>query len=162
MVIPRHYLLWACLLAWPLGLVACAHGYIAGTAIADTANNREIYQLVGHVRQALQERDAPALLAMVSSRYFEDNGTVDPRDDYGYVELKEKLLKDSLDTAKEVYISFDVHEIVVEGNYAYADVRYSSRTRLDLPAGRLWDTHGDFDRIEFAREGNTWKIMSGL
>jgi hypothetical protein len=145
-----------------LALSSCLHGYIAGTAVVDTPSNREVYQIIHRARQALQERDAATLLSLISTRYFEDNGTVDPRDDYGYTELKERLLKDSMDTAKEVYVSFDVHEIVAHGDYAYADVRYTSRTRLDLPAGRLWDTHGDFDRIELRREDQSWKIISGL
>ncbi len=143
-------------------LAACRHGLLPGTAVTDTPDNRAIYLLLGRVREALQERDAPTLLAMVSTHYFEDNGTIDPRDDYGYTELKERLLKDSMDTAKEVYVSFEVHEIGVQGDHAFADIRYNSRTRLELPAGRLWDSHGDFDRIEFVREGTVWKISSGL
>jgi hypothetical protein len=149
-------------LSAPLAPLGCRHGYLPGTQVVDTPDNRTLYQMLGRIREAFQERDAVTLLEMVSPRYFEDNGTVDPRDDYGYTELKERLLKDSMDTAKEVYVSFEVHEIGVSGDRAYADIRYNSRTRLELPAGRLWDTHGDFDRIEFAREDNVWKIVSGL
>ena len=141
---------------------ACAHSNIPGTQVRDTEQNREIYTILVKIRVALEERDASTLLSLVSPRYFEDFGTPDPRDDFGYVELKEKLLKDTMDTTKEMHVSIELHEIAIEGEYAYADVRYDSRARLELPAGRLWDTHTDFDRLRFHREDNAWKIISGL
>jgi hypothetical protein len=145
-----------------LGAGACAHSYIEGTQVIDTDENREILSIIRKARDALQARDPNTLLSMVSTRYFEDNGTPDPRDDYGYVELKEKLVKDSLETAKEVVVDIQIFEINVDGDNAYADIRYSSRTRLEMPSGRVWDTHRDFDRLQFVREDGTWRIVSGL
>ena len=146
-----------------MGLAAgCGHAFIEGTTIRDTDANREIYELVSRVREALERRDSETLVGMVSTQYFEDNGTPDARDDYGYVELKEKLLQDSLNSTKEMYLTFTLHDVVVKENYAYADIRYNSRARIDLPAGRVWDTHQDFNRLEFRRENNVWRIISGL
>ncbi|HET6345790.1 MAG TPA: hypothetical protein VFH51_12715 [Myxococcota bacterium] len=145
-----------------LGAGACAHSYIEGTQVVDTDENREILSIIRKARDALQARDSNTLLSMVSTKYFEDNGTPDPRDDYGYVELKEKLVKDSLETAKEVVVDFQIFDINVDGDNAYADIRYSSRTRLEMPSGRVWDTHRDFDRLQFVREDGTWRIVSGL
>lgn len=141
---------------------ACAHTYIEGTQIPDTAENREVMEVVGKVREALEKRDKETLLSMVSPSYFEDNGTVDAKDDYGYVDLKEHILHDSLDITKEMYLSFDIHEVVVDGNQAHADVRYVSRARIALPSGSLWDTQRDFDRIELRREDGNWRVVSGL
>ena len=146
-----------------VAIVACAHSYIPGTKIRDTPDNHQIYEILTKIRDTFETRDAAGLLAMVSTTYFEDNGTPNPTDDYGYAELQERILKDCMDTAKEVYVSFEIHEIVIHGDYAYADLRYTSRTRLEFPAGRLWDSHRDFNRIEFKREqNNTWRIISGL
>lgn len=140
----------------------CAHQLIPGTQVLDTPQTREIYDVVVKLRHCLQDRDAANLMTLISPAYFEDNGTPDPRDDYGYLELKERLVHDSLDAAKEFVVSFQIFDIVIDGNIAHADVRYSSRTRLELPAGRLWDTNRDFDRIEFLREDGIWRITSGL
>jgi hypothetical protein len=101
-------------------------------------------------------------LSIVSTSYFEDNGTPDPRDDYGYTELSTRILPDSLAVAKEMHVSFVVHEIVVTGEHAHADIRYNSRARLELPSGTLWDSHREFNRVVFARENHAWRIVSGL
>ena len=153
---------------WCVGLallcapVACAHRLIPGTQAVDTPQTREIYALIVKVRDCLQRRDADGLMAMVSKAYFEDNGTPDPKDDYGYLELKGRLAQDSLQAAQELWVSFQVFDIVVERDYAHVDMRYSSRARLELPSGRLWDTTRDFDRLEFVREEGVWRIISGL
>lgn len=143
-------------------LGACAHGRLPGTQIPATDANREIFAIVQKAAAAFAERDGAALLALVSPRYFEDNGTPQREDDYGYAELKDKILPESLQAAKEIFVDVEVQDIAVEGDRAHADLRYSSRTQLQLPAGSIWDTHREFNRIELAREEGTWKITSGL
>ena len=141
---------------------ACAHSMIEGTNVRDTDENRAIFNQIVKVRTALQTRDPNMLLGVVSTQYFEDCGTPDPTDDYGYHELKDKIMADALQNAKEVFVNFQVFDIQVRGDQGRADLRYNSRTRLDLPAGQLWDSHRDFDRLEFIREKGEWKIISGL
>ena len=98
----------------------------------------------------------------MSPLYFEDNGTAQREDDYGYEELKSKILPDAMNVAQEVHVDFQVHDIVVQGDRAHADVRYTSRARLELPSGSLWDSHKEFNRIELARQNDRWQIVSGL
>jgi hypothetical protein len=119
-------------------------------------------RILYEVREAMEARDADRLLAHVSEDYFEDNGTPKPEDDYGFKELKSSVLPQSLSHTTEVHLSLEVHEVVVEGDRARADVRYDSRVHLDMPSGALWDSHKEFNRVEFAREGGTWRIISGL
>lgn len=145
-----------------MGGTSCAHATIAGTQVQDTAANRQVYATLMQAREALERRDAEALLALISPRYFEDNGTPDPHDDYGYLELREKLVGQALKTAQDVSVSMQVYDIAVDGDHAWADLRYTSRVRLELPGGRLWDSHRDFDRIEFVRENGRWCIVRGL
>lgn len=141
---------------------ACAHSMLEGTNIRETPDTRAIYDVIVTVRRSLQTRDPNTLMSVVSTQYFEDCGTPDPTDDYGYTELKEKIMTDALEQAKEVFVAFQVFDIQVNGNLARADLRYNSRTRMEFPAGQLWDTHRDFDRIEFLREEGKWRITSGL
>lgn len=140
----------------------CAHANLPGTQIRDTQITREIYQTLVEVKEALETRDADKLIAHVSRSYFEDNGTPDPKDDYGFLELRESLLADALGTAKDLSLSVQIYDIEVDGDRAWADLRYMSRARLEFPSGRLWDSHRDFDRIEFLREDGQWLIVRGL
>ncbi len=143
-------------------LGACAHGRIPGTQIPDTKDNREVLAVVRKAIDALAQRDAPALLSVISTKYFEDNGTPDPKDDYGYEQLKDKILSDTFAATKEMFVEVDVQNVVIQGNTAYADIRYGSRARLELPTGTQWDSHRDFDRIRLDREDGTWKIIGGI
>ncbi len=143
-------------------LGACAHGLIPGTQIRDTKDNKEVLAVVQKAMQAIANRDGPTLLSLVSTKYFEDNGTPDPKDDYGYEQLKNKVLSDTFAATKEMFIEVDVQDIVVHGDSAYADVRYNSRARIDVPTGEQWDSHRDFDRVRLDREDGTWKIIGGL
>ncbi|MBI3179742.1 MAG: hypothetical protein HYZ27_08770 [Deltaproteobacteria bacterium] len=142
--------------------LACAHSYIPGTRVRDTSENREVVDLLEKVRTAMEARNAEQILALVSSRYFEDNGTIDPEDDFGFEELRAKFLPESLAAAQEVHLSFEIHAVEIEGDRAHADIRYNSRARFKLPAGSLWDSHREFNRVEFAREDGSWRIVSGL
>ena len=145
-----------------LAAAACSHSTLPGTRIRDTTGNRQIFGLLEELRDAFERRDSAHLLSMLSPMYFEDNGTPSPQDDYGFLELRERLLEETLNLAKEVHLSLEIYDIVVQGDYAFADVRYSSRARLELPEGRLWDSHRDFNRLEFVRESGAWKVISGL
>ena len=158
--VPRLLFGLAMLAALPL--TGCAHTTIPGTSVPDRPDQRAIFDVLVKIRENFERRDPDALLALVSRRYFEDNGTPDPRDDYGYIELHDKLLHESMALAKEVYLSFEVYDIIVHGDSAVADVRYVTRTRLDFPSGRLWDNHRDFNRIDLSREDGNWRITGGL
>lgn len=140
---------------------ACGHKYIPGTRVEDTKDNHAIYDIIEDVRTGLELRDAEKILAHVSPQYFEDMGTPDQADDYGFSELKQKMT-DSFVATSEMHIVLEIHAINVEGKQAIADVRYASRARIELPSGGLWDTHREFNRLDFAREDGAWKIISGL
>lgn len=151
------------LVLWAWGLcAACAHAMLPGTQVPDTHATREIFHTLVAVREAMEARDVDKLLTFVSPHYFEDNGTPDPKDDYGYLELRENLMRDALGTAKDLSLDMQLYDIEIRGEHAWADLRYVSRARLEFPSGRLWDSHRDFDRVEFAREEGAWRIVRGL
>ncbi|MCK5688922.1 nuclear transport factor 2 family protein [Myxococcota bacterium] len=145
-----------------LSLSGCAHQTIAGTSIIDTEENRQIVDSLKAYRDALQKLDADAIIALVSPKYFEDSGTPSPKDDYGYAEFRDQILPRSMAAADEIHLSFDIHEVIVKETIAWADIRYSSRAKLKLPAGSMWDSHQEFNRITFVLEDGKWKIISGL
>ena len=145
-----------------LGAVGCAHAVIPGTKVVDTEENREVVDVVRRAQEAMKSRDLNGLIAVISKSYFETLGNSDPKDDYGYQELTERILPRSFSTAKEIQLNFEIHDVVIEGADAFADIRYHSRAKLELPAGTLWDSHREFSRIRLSREGQQWLITGGL
>lgn len=140
----------------------CAHKMIPGTKVKASKENMAVYEVMQQARLALEERNLEKVISFISPQYFEDLGTPDPNDDFGYAELTQKILPESLKVAKEVHIAFQIYDIVVIGNRATADIRYTSRARLELPVGSQWTSHKDFDRIELVRTDGKWLIIKGL
>ena len=151
------------LIALACTAIGCAHGTIEGTTVPDTEENRPVLEVLKTYRTAMQERDADKIISLVSSEYFEDMGTIDQSDDYGYQHLTEKIIPNSLQVAQEVYLTFEIHKIEVDGNSAWADVRYNARAKLELSSGDMWESHKDFNRIELLmNEQGRWVIKAGL
>ena len=90
-------------------------------------------------------------------------GTIDQSDDYGYQHLTEKIIPNSLQVAQEAYLTFEIHNIHVDGDSAWADVRYNARAKLGLSSGDIWESHKDFNRIELLmNDKGRWMIKAGL
>jgi len=147
-----------------LSATACSTRYIGNTRIEDTEVNREILRVVEQYRRAFEDRDVERLLALTSDRYFEDPGTPhDPADDYDKAGLRERLLA-SFAKLKEHRLAIDVRKVELsdDENDAAVDFRFDYRYRLDLPQAGEWREQTDLNRLELRREGETWKIVSGL
>ncbi|MBC7794405.1 MAG: hypothetical protein H7Z43_11935, partial [Clostridia bacterium] len=115
-------------------LAACAHKYLPGTRVNDTKESRVIFGIIEDVRTGMELRDASKILGHVSAQYFEDLGTPDQADDYGFAELKNKMTE-SFASTTEMHIVLELHAINIDGKHAIADVRYASRARIELPSG---------------------------
>lgn len=147
------------LLAFAAG--ACAHSKIPRTNIDDTDENREILKLVEEYQRAFEQRDAGAVLALVSPRFYEDNGNTDRSDDYDYNGLQESLSKDFART-KAMQLEVRVDAIEVDDELAFAELYYTYRAQNEYPAGLQWDTGSDRTRLRFERHDERWLIVGGL
>ena len=142
---------------------ACATNHIEGTEISDTKPNREIWDRVMEYRKAVEERDAEHLLAMVSRKYFENGSTTDETvDDYGYDELRERVLADFKDHVVEVQMRIMMRRIDIDGDRAHADYEYFYNFKYTEGGMSGWKPKNDFNRLEFVREDGAWKIAGGL
>jgi ketosteroid isomerase-like protein len=155
---PGHRLLAATLLA---ALAACSPRRIPGTDIPDTADTRAITQVLERFRVAVERRDAAAVLALVSPRYFDDAGTADPSDDLDYAGLSRALPAD-LARVSNVRVELKVADIKVDGDRAQAYMRYDARYRIVTRSGEVAKAQNDVNRIQLVREKDDWKIASGL
>ena len=87
----RHVVLATLAAALATGCAARASN-IPGTKINNDKVNRDVIEAVEQYRIAVEKADAEGLFLMASDRYFEDSGTPQGADDYGYDGLKDVLV----------------------------------------------------------------------
>jgi len=144
-----------------LALAACAGRRIPGTDIKDNADTRAVVAAIDAYRQAAERRDAGAVLALVSPKYFDDAGTPDPGDDVDYAQLK-KRLTDDYQKVTAIRLEMGVKKIEVEGDRAAAYVFYDEHYRITTKAGEIAKQASDQHRMQLVRESGAWKFVSGL
>ncbi len=153
------------ILAWTLAalLAGCHKETIPGTDIALDDERRAVWQVVERYRQAVEERDVDAIMALVSTEYFDNAGTTDTNeDDYGYPTLRERVLPVLRENIRKVHFDIRVRSLEVHGNRAYVEYEYFLRFLYSEGGKDGWVTKNDFNRLELVREDGTWKIVSGL
>ncbi len=140
---------------------ACSPRRIPGTDIKDNADTRAIVALIDAYRRAAEQRDAGAVLALVSQKYFDDAGTSDPADDVDYQALKGRLT-DDYGRITALRLDIGVKGVDVEDDRAHALVFYEERYRVATKAREVAKQASDQHRMSFIREGGAWRFLSGL
>ncbi len=92
-------------------LTGCGPGYIQNTKIPATARNKAVYAVLQAYHDAITKGQWSRLLKLVSPRFHETRGTSDPSDDYGYEELRKKLLSPDFQKVKVLRYTFKVEKI---------------------------------------------------
>ncbi len=143
-------------------LLSACHtiSYIPGTKVADTKANRDIVQRIEEYRLAMQERDAPKLLAMAHPNYYEDSGTPVGSDDYGYPGLK-RVLDTRLPAIRALRYALQIRNITLEGKRATVDIRYDVSFQIATELGDRWTRKQDDKRMELEYDGGRWLFLSG-
>jgi hypothetical protein len=142
---------------------ACAANQIDGTTIADTEENRAIYDLVQAYREAIEQRDVHLLASLISPNYFENSSTTATDvDDYGYEALREKVLPLLQDNIKAVQYRIRLTRIEVRGDRASADFEFWLKFLYAEGGREGWRVQNNFNRLEFLRGPDGWKISGGL
>ena len=141
---------------------ACATmNLIPGTKVKDSKINRELIDVCERYRKALEERDAPTLLAMASAHYYEDSGTPKGDDDYGYDGLKDVLTK-RLAALRTVRYNIEYRNVEIVGNHAKVDIRYDASFQIATEMGDRWERKLNDKRIELENDGRRWLFVSGM
>ena len=141
--------------------LACSGRRIPGTDIKDNADTRAIVAVIDQYRAAAERRDAAAVMALVSRKYFDDAGTPDPADDIDYDQLAKRL---GTDFAKIAALKLDigVKGVDVDDDRASAYVYYDEHYRIATGSGEVARQASDAHRMQFVRESGAWKFASGL
>jgi ketosteroid isomerase-like protein len=144
-----------------LSATGCAPRRLPGTEIPDTDDTRAILQVVETYRQAMQRRDAGAVLPLVAPDYFDGAGTPEPADDLDRVGLEQQLPKD-LAHMEGLRLDMRVRDIRVEGDLARAEFSFDAYYRVTTPTGKVPRRDTDVHQMTLRRNGPRWLITSGL
>lgn len=146
-----------------LGFFGCGHSsFLPGTTVPDTPVNREILETVEAYRTRLVEKNIEGLLLLASKNYFEDSGTPQADDDYGYQGLRQ-MLKSRLGRLKSIRYQVRYRSVKLQGNRAEVEVLIDGSFELEAEAGDQYRRVSDFHRFKLEKTDNgKWKFLSGM
>jgi hypothetical protein len=140
---------------------ACGPRNIPGTEIRSTPDSRAVYDVVMKYREALEKRDVPAIVALVSPAYYDTAGTPDPADDLDRTRLEASLAQD-LARTDSVKLDFTMRRIDVTGDEAVAEIFYDQFYRVKTPTTSVPRRDSDVQRLKLKRIDGQWRFVSGL
>lgn len=155
-------------------VAGCAHhsSRIAGTKIADDPVNRTLIDVMEGYRAAVESKDSEALILMASPEYYEDRGTVESSDDYGFAKLRE-ILEGRFQLASEVRYSLRYDRIqrscpnggsaIEKGCRAHVEVQIdASYTVNDARGEPFRKDKRDQNELVLVYTGDKWLFTSGM
>jgi hypothetical protein len=142
-------------------LAACAHGPIPGTNVPDTPENRAVLQVLANYKQAMEARDANALLSLAAPGYFDKGDPTRPADPHDLPGLQRTVPRD-FSGVRALKLDIDVRNLKIDGDRAQVDFFGVMRYAVAVPNGEKWFTESDDQRMKFVRIDGDWKISSGM
>ncbi len=140
----------------------CGGELIPNTDVPDTAENREAIRFVERYRHAVEQRDVGGILALVSPRFYDDNGTPTTDDDRDLDRLRQELAELS-DRLLDVRYEMRYRRVTHEPSRVLVDYTYTSSFKIATPEGDHWETRLNDNRIELVRDDEgELQIMSGI
>lgn len=145
------------------GFVGCAHdANLPGTTVPDTPANRAILETIENYRTRLVERNVEGLLLLASKNYFEDSGTPQADDDYGYEGLRH-ILTHRLGRLKSIRYQIRYKAVKVQGKKAHVEVLIDGSFELTAEVGDQYRRISDFHEFVMDEAGDgKWKFVSGM
>jgi hypothetical protein len=144
--------------------IACSKTYIPNTDVEDSSDNRKVVLFCEKYRHAVEDKNVAELLKMASSSYFEDGGNTKPEDDYDYSGLKEYLTQTFVKTTGIRYEIRYRRVTFTETQHVYVDYTYAAAYKV--PGAKddnaEWRHKVADNRLDLVRDGETFKIVSGM
>ena len=142
-----------------LAVLACSHN-IAGTSIPDDPQTRALLDVLNKYKEAMEERNAPAVLALAAPGYYDTSRVTRPID---YPALQKELPAD-LGRLSGVRLELTIKDVKIDGKKANVDYFQVLRYAVRLPdGGEKWEpVQSDDARMKFVEMDGVWKIASGL
>ncbi len=143
-------------------LVACGARRIPGTDLEDNEDTRAILQVMEQYRAAVEARDAPGVLRLVSESFKDDGGTAHPEDRMDYADLQKKLPV-QLAKLDEVKLDLNVRKIEIQSANNTASAVYTYNLSFRMPRlNNKPQSESEIKKMWFKRDKGGWKIASGI
>lgn len=142
----------------------CTTHYIPNTDVEDTSENREAITFCEKYRKAVERRDVPSLLAMISPKYYEDGGNADASDDLDYQGVRDYMTKE-FGKAKAIRYEIRYRKVSWSNDKQRAHVDYTYSASYKIPAiddKDEWRRTVSENRLEIMRDGPLFKISGGM
>jgi hypothetical protein len=140
----------------------CSHDYIPNTQVDDSEFNRDVIAFCEDYRHAVERRNTSLLLKLADPKYYEDGGNVDTSDDLDFTGLKEYLEKRFRETRAIRYEIFYRDVSLGRANQVFVDYTYSASYKVPTTNGDVWRRRVADNRLELVREGEKFRILSGM
>lgn len=145
-----------------LASIGCSHDYIPNTQVDDSEFNRDVIAFCEDYRHAVERRQTSLLLKLADPKYYEDGGNVDTSDDLDFAGLKEYLEKRFRETRAIRYEIFYRDVSLGRSNQVFVDYTYSASYKVPTATGDVWRRRVADNRLELVREGEKFRILSGM
>ena len=145
-----------------LGSLGCTKTTIPNTDVEDTSDNRKVVSFCEEYRHGVEEKNVGLLLKLASQRYFEDGGNANAEDDIDFAGLKDYLTTTFMKTQA---IRYEVRYRKIstsENNRVLVDFTYAASFRLPGVKQEEWRHTVAENRLELVKEGESYKILSGM
>ncbi|MGA7744607.1 MAG: nuclear transport factor 2 family protein [Polyangia bacterium] len=146
-----------------MAVAGCGHTrYLAGTTIPATEDNLAVVETIEQYRTFLIEKNIDGLLLLASKHYFEDGGTPQANDDYGYDALRE-ILTSRLGRVQSLRYDIEYQRVTVRGDQAEVDAFLNGAFELQSETGERYRRVNDRHRFVLERTPNgKWRFVNGM
>ncbi|HXX67312.1 MAG TPA: hypothetical protein VEK07_09030 [Polyangiaceae bacterium] len=145
-----------------LTAVGCSRTYIPNTDVEDTGENRGIILFCERYRHAIEEKNVGELLRLMSPGYFEDGGNTRSEDDADYDRIREFLTGQFLRTTGIRYEIRYRHVTLTQNSHIFVDYTYAAAWKVPGVKGDEWHHEVADNRLDLVRDGDSYKIVSGM
>ncbi|HYR55449.1 MAG TPA: DUF4440 domain-containing protein [Myxococcaceae bacterium] len=143
-------------------LAGCGARRIPGTEIEDNDDTRAILKVMEMYRSAIEARDAPGVLRLISESFKDEGGTSQPEDRMDYKDLQKKLPA-QLSKLEDVKLDLNIRKIEIHRDTSMASAVYTYNLSFRMP--RLSNkpkSESEIKQMWFRRDKGEWKIASGI
>ena len=145
-------------------LAGCAENLIPNTDVEDTPENKEVIDFCEQYRIALEARDLPRIMMLVSEDYYEDGGSPHGDDDYDKQGL-ERVLRSRFARVEDIRYDIRYRRVVFFPDRVEVYFSFYGRFQVGGAAtgtdARWFSKVGD-NRLVLGRTPDGFKILGGL
>jgi len=145
-----------------LGLAGCSRDVIPNTGVEDSEFNRQVIAFCEDYRHAVERRNTELLLKFADPKYYEDGGSVDTSDDLDFEGLEAYLKKEFAQTKAIRYEIFYRDVTTGRSDQIFVDYTYSASYKVPSGHGDVWRRRVADNRLELVRDGEKFRILSGM